>query len=66
MRSEEEIRKRIAEIKHDDRMKGKVATIFENAPLALTQLTGERAIKTLKWVLEERGICAPSFPREEK
>ncbi len=48
------INKRIAEIEGDSRYQSglvKPATIIENAPLALVQLSLETEIKALRWVL---------------
>lgn len=54
MISEEAIKQRIAEIEADSRYQSgqqKPATVVENAPLALIQLSLEKELKTLKWVL---------------
>jgi hypothetical protein len=53
MRSEEEIRARLAEIEADSRLRQKSATVFENAPLALIQLELESKRDVLRWVLGE-------------
>jgi len=55
MKSAKQIRARIQEIKADDRYakKGKFATVFENAPLALLQMGWESEVKALEWVLRE-------------
>lgn len=54
MRTEAEIKKRIAKIEADSRYQSGLknpATIGINAPLALIQLEFEVEIKTLKWML---------------
>jgi hypothetical protein len=62
MKSEQQVRKRLAEIQHDARMGYKPATVFENAPLALIQTEGEAVVGALLWVLGERESCAGSYP----
>jgi hypothetical protein len=57
MRSEEEIKKRIAEIEADSRYKDGLkhpATVDINAPLALIQLSFETERRALKWVLGKK------------
>jgi hypothetical protein len=57
MRSEEEIRKRIADIEADARYQSGLkspATIDINAPLVLIQFGFETEVKALKWALGER------------
>ena len=61
MKTEQEIRARIAEIESDDRLHYKVATVFENAPLAMIQLEGESVTQALRWVLGESTGCAWSY-----
>lgn len=54
MKTEAEIRKRIAEIEADCRYQSgqkHPATVDINAPLALIQMGFEAEIKALKWVL---------------
>lgn len=54
----QQIGKAIAEIENDDRLPPPVATVFENAPLALIQVGLEQQLRTLKWVkslLENEG-----------
>jgi len=46
-----DLERRIREIENDERLKYKTATIVENAPLALIQLSLEIELKTLKKVL---------------
>jgi hypothetical protein len=53
MRTIEEIKVKLQELKSDDRLKSPCATVFENAPLALIQLELEMKILTLEWVLKE-------------
>lgn len=53
MKTEKEIREFIAKIDNDERYHYKIATIAENAPLALIQFGMEIRVKTLAWVLEE-------------
>lgn len=60
MRTEAEIRKKLAEVESDDRLGYRTATTFENAPLALIQLGLETEVATLKWILED-----PADIREE-
>ena len=54
----QQIEKAIAEIEKDDRLPPPVATVFENAPLALIQVGLEQQLRTLKWaksLLENEG-----------
>ncbi len=56
MKTEEEIKKRIAVIEADERYQSGLkhpATIDINAPLALIQLGFESEIATLRWVLSQ-------------
>lgn len=53
MKSEKEIQGKIDEIMSDERLHYKLATIRENAPLALTQLSLEVKLEILSWVLEK-------------
>ena len=58
-----QIRARIKEIKADSRYandRKRVATVFENAPLALLQMGWESEVKALEWVL---AAAAPQEPR---
>lgn len=45
-----EIEKAIAEIENDDRLPPPIATVFENAPLALIQVGLKEQLRILKWV----------------
>lgn len=54
MKTREQIQAKIVEIESDDRYakNGRhMATVFENAPLALIQMGMESEVKALKWVL---------------
>lgn len=53
MRTEAEIRARLAEIDADERYHYPTATVFENAPLALIQMGMKAEAGALAWVLEE-------------
>ena len=60
MRSEQEIKAKIAEVEADSRYQSGQecpATIGINAPLALVQLELETRLNTLKWVLESQTPC---------
>jgi len=55
MKNEEQIKAKIGEIEKDSRYQSgliKPATIIENAPLALIQLSMEAKVEALSWVLE--------------
>ena len=52
MKTEKLIQKRIDEILADERLSYKSATVFENAPLALIQLSLEVELHTLQNILE--------------
>lgn len=60
MKSEQEIRDRLAKIDADERYHYPAATTFENAPLALIQTELESQAEALAWVL---GIKAPKSRR---
>lgn len=51
MKTQTQIENRIKEILSDERLSYKVATIFENAPLALTQIVLETELHTLQNVI---------------
>jgi len=51
MKTKEEIEAELDRIQSDERLNCPVATIFENAPLALIQLELETKVAVLKWVL---------------
>lgn len=53
MKTKDQIREKIKELESDERLSYPVATVVENAPLALIQLSLETQIGMLKWVLEE-------------
>ena len=53
MRTEEEIREKIAVIDADKRLKGKLALVQINAPLALIQCSLATQRDILEWVLNE-------------
>ena len=52
MKLEQRIRQKLHELKSDDRLKGKPASVQINAPLALIQLSLEARIEALEWVLK--------------
>lgn len=54
MRTEAEVRERLAETYRDTRLHQKCATIHENAPLALIQLEMEVQVRELSWALGEK------------
>lgn len=63
MRTQAEIRARIAEIEGDDRIaRMPPATMAENAPLAFAQLEGWASLGALQWALGDAPRCAGSFP----
>jgi len=51
MKTEQEIKDRISEIKKDDRLTYPTATVFGNAPLALVQITLTTELHTLERVI---------------
>jgi hypothetical protein len=51
MKTEQEIKDKLAELQSDERLGYPIATVFENAPLALIQADLEAKIAALKWVL---------------
>lgn len=53
LKTENEIREKLEEITKDERLGYKTATIVENAPLALIQLSLETKRDVLKWVLDK-------------
>ena len=53
MKTREEIEKRIAELKADERLGYPPANVFTNAPLALIQVALKNEIMALNWVLKE-------------
>lgn len=59
MKTEQEILQRIAEIKSDERMGYKTATVFGNAPLAMVQLSMTTELHTLERVL---GLTPTTVP----
>ena len=53
MKKREEIEKRIAELKADERLGYPPANVFTNAPLALIQVALKSELMALNWVLKE-------------
>jgi len=53
MKTREEIEKRIAELKADERLSYPPANVFTNAPLALIQVALKNELMALNWVLKE-------------
>lgn len=53
MKTKEEIEKRLAELKTDERLGYPPANVFANAPLALIQVALKNEIMALAWVLKE-------------
>ena len=53
MKTREEIEKRVAELKADERLGYPPANVFTNAPLALIQVALKNEIMALNWVLKE-------------
>lgn len=57
MKTEAQIKAKIKEIEEDDRYQSglmKPATIIENAPLALIQLSLEARMEVLNWVMRDK------------
>jgi len=63
MKSERQLRKKLAELKADERVYYQPATVFENAPLALIQLGLETEINLLEQILE---IPLSTFPLKKR
>ena len=63
MKMQTEITEKLNELKSDERLTYKAATVFENAPLALIQLEMETKIHTLEWIL---GLPLSKFPLPKK
>jgi len=53
LRTVEEIQKQIDVMEADERLSYPTATIVENAPLALIQLSLQTKINALRWTLEK-------------
>jgi len=53
VKTQQQIRERLAKIKADERLHYPTATVFENAPLALIQMDLEAERDALWWVLAE-------------
>ena len=53
MKTKEEIEKRIAELKDDERLGYPPANVYTNAPLALIQVALKNELMALNWVLKE-------------
>jgi hypothetical protein len=62
VKTEQQIRARLAVIDDDERYHYAPATVFENAPLALIQTTLETEAQALAWVL---GIAPPRQKRKK-
>jgi len=62
-RDKEKIEKRIKEIKNDERLTYKSATVFSNAPLALIQLQLSSELNALEWAL---GLPQSKMPLPKK
>lgn len=60
MRTDAEIRARLAEIDSDERLHYPAASVQVNAPLALIQVNLETARDTLQWVLGVADSTAPT------
>jgi len=63
MKDKKELLQKLKELKDDERLTYNAATVFENAPLALIQLSAETQIHTLEWVL---GLPLSKFPLPKK
>lgn len=61
MKSRDEILAEIARINADDRLAGRPATVFNNAPLALIQVELKARRDALQWALE--GAPRAALPR---
>jgi len=53
MKSQDEVKKMLDDLKSDERLSYSVADIQTNASLALIQLSLEERVRILCWVLEE-------------
>ena len=51
MKTQQEIEARIENILADERIHYPTATVFENAPLALIQMSMETELRTLCWII---------------
>lgn len=51
MRSEKEIKEMLEKLQKDEKLSYPTANVFENAPLAMIQLTLKTQIGLLKWIL---------------
>lgn len=63
MKTEQEIRARMDELKSDERMTYKSANVFINAPLAIIQVELGAKIHALEWAL---GLPLSKFPLKGK
>jgi len=54
MKTKQEIKEKIAEIEADELYSYPMATVSENAALALVQLEMETKVRILNWVLNEK------------
>jgi len=64
MRSEQEIRDKIVKLEeaYSHILKGKMATIFENAPRAVLQIEAKNLLRALYWTLGEE---CPTYEYEK-
>ncbi len=53
MKSKQEIQEKLFDVEKDERLSYPTATVIENAPLALIQLSLETKRDILRWILEE-------------
>ncbi len=53
MKSKQEIQEKLFDVEKDERLGYPAATVVENAPLALIQLSLETKRDILRWILEE-------------
>lgn len=65
MKTKHDIEKRLSELLNDERLDYPDATVFENAPLALTQLSIKTEIRTLLWMLNYDGAVDLKSLREK-
>lgn len=64
MRTEKELRARLAELEADERLtQYETANVFSNAPLALIQQGGRSQIDTLRWCLGMEPMKVPNDPK---
>jgi hypothetical protein len=58
----EAMEKKIKEIKEDERMSYKIATVFENSPLALIQMGEIAKLNIMEDLLGEKRSSIPVYP----